>query len=99
MNFWEELHAAITTALKREIPEIQTCESYPVIKAALLGPAVLVELVSFEPGNYPGTGEIALRARFEARIIVDSTIPNSAFAARALVSEVTRVIHQNSWWE
>ena len=97
MNFWEELHAAITTILKREIPEIKTCESYPVIKTALLAPAVLVELATFEPGNDPGTGEIALRARFEARVIVDSTIPNAAFAVRALASEVARVVHQNSW--
>ena len=46
MNFWEELHAAITTILKREIPEIQTCESYPVIKTALLAPAVFCASIS-----------------------------------------------------
>lgn len=93
MSFWKDLQNAIKETLKREIPEIQTCETVK----NLIAPAVLVELSSFEPGSDPATGELSLRARFEARVIVDSVIPNAGIEIRGLVAEIARVVHQNSW--
>jgi hypothetical protein len=73
-----ELQKAICRILKKEISAIQTCEVYPTIRKELLAPAVFVELVSLESGKDPGTEELALKARFEARIVIDSTIENAA---------------------
>ncbi|WP_338406646.1 hypothetical protein [Wolbachia endosymbiont (group A) of Longitarsus flavicornis] len=96
MNF-KDLHNAICTTLKKEIPAIQTCEIYPSIRKELLAPALFVELVSLESGKDPGTEELALKARFEARIVIDSTIENAAIIVRTLAAEVARVVNKNTW--
>ncbi|UZE38205.1 hypothetical protein [Wolbachia endosymbiont of Drosophila pseudotakahashii] len=95
--FWRDLHQKICTMLKEEIPAIQTCEVYPAIRKELLAPALFVELVSLEPGKDPGTEEFALRARFEARIVVDSTVENASIIVRSLAAEVARVVNKNTW--
>ena len=94
---WNNLHNAICSTLKEEIPAIQTCEVYPAIRKDLIAPAVFVELSGFEKGNDPGTEELALRARFEARIVIDSTIENAPIVVRSLAAEVARVVNKNTW--
>ncbi|WP_341814548.1 hypothetical protein [Wolbachia endosymbiont (group A) of Dendrolimus pini] len=96
MNF-KDLHNAICTTLKKEIPAIQTCEIYPSIRKELVAPAVFVELSGFEKGHDPGTEELALKARFEARIVIDSTIENAAIIVRSLAAEVAKVVDKNTW--
>jgi len=96
MNF-KDLHNAICNKLKEEIPAIQTCEIYPSIRKELLAPAVFVELSGFEKGHDPGTEELALKARFEARIVVDGTVENSSLVVRSLAAEVARVVNKNTW--
>ncbi|MCJ7475812.1 MAG: hypothetical protein MUP39_02265, partial [Wolbachia endosymbiont of Homalodisca vitripennis] len=83
--------------LKEEISAIQTCEIYPSIRKELLAPALFVELVSLESGKDPGTEELALKARFEARIVIDSTIENAPIIVRSLASEVAKVVNKNTW--
>ncbi len=78
-EFWKGLHETICNKLREEIPAIQTCEVYPTIRKELLAPALFVELASLEPGKDPGTEEFALRARFEARIVVDGTVEDSSY--------------------
>ncbi len=65
----KDLHDKICTTLKKEISAIQTCEVYPAIRKELVAPAVFIELSSLEQGKDPGTEELALKARFEARIV------------------------------
>lgn len=96
-KFWKDLHQAICTKLKEEIPAIQTCEIYPAIRKELLAPAVFVELSGFEKGHDPGTEELALKARFEARIVIDSTVENAPIIIRTLATEVARVVNKNTW--
>ncbi|WP_264685634.1 hypothetical protein [Wolbachia endosymbiont (group B) of Watsonalla binaria] len=96
-KFWKDLHQTICTTLKKEIPSIQTCEIYPSIRKELLAPAVFVELASLEPGKDAGTEELAMKARFEARIVIDSTIENAAIIVRSLASEVAKVVNKNTW--
>ncbi|WP_254229486.1 MULTISPECIES: hypothetical protein [Wolbachia] len=93
----KDLHQAICSTLKEEIPAIQTCEIYPAIRKELVAPAVFVELASLEPGKDPGTEELALKARFEARIVIDSTIENAPLIVRSLAAEVARVVNKNTW--
>ncbi|MFP3016508.1 hypothetical protein [Wolbachia endosymbiont (group A) of Agelastica alni] len=93
----KDLHDKICTTLKKEISAIQTCEVYPAIRKELVAPAVFVELSGFEKGHDPGTEELALKARFEARIVIDSTIENAAIIVRSLASEVAKVVNKNTW--
>ncbi|MFT4327931.1 MAG: hypothetical protein AB3P07_04980 [Wolbachia pipientis] len=97
MTFWNSLYNAICTTLKREIPAIQTCEIYPSIRKELVAPALFVELVSLESGKDPGIEELALKARFEARIVIDSTVENASIIVRSLATEVARVVNKNTW--
>ncbi|WP_353282042.1 hypothetical protein [Wolbachia endosymbiont (group A) of Aleiodes leptofemur] len=94
---WKDLHNAICTTLKEEISAMQTCEVYPTIRREIVAPAVFVELVSLEPGKDPGTEELALRGRFEARIVVDGTVEDSSLVVRSLAAEVARVVNKNTW--
>ncbi|WP_265027528.1 MULTISPECIES: hypothetical protein [unclassified Wolbachia] len=94
---WKDLHNAICTTLKKEIPAIQTCEVYPAIRKELIAPAVFVELNSFEKGHDPGTEELALKARFEARIVIDSTIENAPIIVRTLAAEVAKVVNKSTF--
>ncbi|WP_338481785.1 hypothetical protein [Wolbachia endosymbiont (group A) of Nomada hirtipes] len=93
----KDLHNAICTTLKREIPAIQTCEVYPAIRKGLVAPAVFVELANLEPGKDAGTEELALKVRFEARIVVDGTVEDSSVVVRTLAAEVARVVNKNTW--
>ncbi|MFP3027254.1 MAG: hypothetical protein ACEY3L_13855 [Wolbachia sp.] len=92
-----ELQKAICRILKKEISAIQTCEVYPTIRKEQLAPAVFVELSGFEKEHDPGTEELALRARFEARIVVDGTVEDSSVVVRELAAEVARVVNKNTW--
>ncbi|WP_447933075.1 hypothetical protein [Wolbachia endosymbiont of Dactylopius coccus] len=92
---WRDLHQAICKTLKEEIPAIQTCEVYGAVHREIVAPAVFVELVSLEPGKDPGTEELALRARFEARVVVDGR--NSSVVVRELAAEIARVVNRNTW--
>ncbi|WP_264377779.1 MULTISPECIES: hypothetical protein [unclassified Wolbachia] len=96
-KFWKDLHQAICTTLKEEIPAIQTYEIYPAIRKELLAPALFVELVSLESGKDPGTEELALKARFEARIVIDSTIENAPIIVRTLAAEVAKVVNKSTF--
>jgi len=96
MNF-KDLHNAICNKLKEEIPAIQTCEVYPAIRKELIAPAVFVELASLESGRDPGTEELALRAKFEARVVIDSTVENAPIIIRTLAAEVAKVVNKNTW--
>ncbi|RDD34031.1 hypothetical protein Wcon_01934 [Wolbachia endosymbiont of Cylisticus convexus] len=96
-KFWKDLHQAICSTLKEEISSIQTCEIYPAIRKELVAPALFVELVSLESGKDPGTEELALKARFEARIVIDSTVENAPIIIRTLATEVARVVNKNTW--
>jgi hypothetical protein len=67
------------------------------MRSELLAPACFVEIASFEIGTNPGTEELALVANFEARIVIDSTIPNAEFAIRELALKLANLINHNTW--
>jgi hypothetical protein len=67
------------------------------MRSELIAPACFVEISSFEIGTDPGTEELALVANFEARIVVDSTIPNAEFAIRELALRLANLINHNTW--
>lgn len=92
-----ELHNNICEQIKNEIPEIQTCCSYPRIRCELIAPACFVEIESFDMGADPGTEELAVIANFEAMIVIDRTIENSSIAIRNLALRLAEFINHNTW--
>lgn len=99
MSIITDLHQAITDTLMAEIPGIETSGFYPKLREAVKVPAIFVDMASLEPGDDPGTDEIAYIARFEARIIVGAVDDqaNAPLRVRELAAEVGRIIHKNSF--
>lgn len=96
MSFIEDLHNAILAEITSNISGIQTSGAYPKLQTTISVPALFVDLVSLEPGTDPGTDQLALIARFEARAIVNSA-DNGPMKVRELAVEVARIINQKQF--
>ncbi|MDA0782415.1 MAG: hypothetical protein O2942_09160 [Proteobacteria bacterium] len=96
MSFIEDLHSAILAEITTSIAGIQTSGAYPKLQTAVSVPAVFVDLSSLEPGDNPGTEQVALVARFEARVIVNSA-DNGLMKVRELAVEVAKIIHNKNF--
>lgn len=96
MSIITDLHHAITEAITSGIEGIKTSGFYPKIRGEIEAPAVFVDMVSLEPGQDPGTGEVAYIARFEARCMV-GTSEEANLQVRELAAEVGRIVYKNSF--
>lgn len=83
------LYGVIEARIRDAIPGLAFVGTMPDMLAQVDLPAVVLELTELEPGRDPGTGEVGVEARFEARIIVGSEQEQcqqqAAFAAAQLV--------------
>ena len=91
MSLIENLHSAILARITDNIAGIQTSGFYPKLRTAVITPAVFVDMVSLEPGDDPGTEQLAVVARFQARAIVTAG-ENSLIQVRELAAEIARVL-------
>lgn len=96
MSIITDLHQAIKKTLRAEMKGIRTISSYPTLRNPVRVPAIFVDLASLEPGSDPGTEQLALIARMEARVVVSSNRPHP-LKVRELAAEVARVIHQQTF--
>ncbi len=96
MSVITDLHNAILAEITSKIAGIETSGFYPKLRTAIKTPAVFIDLASMEPGADPGTGELALIARFEARVVVGSS-DNACLQVRELATEVARIINKNNF--
>lgn len=83
------LYGVIEARIRDAIPGLAFVGTMPDMLAHVDLPAVVLELAELEPGRDPGTGEVGVEARFEARIIVgaeqEQCQQQAAFAAAQLV--------------
>lgn len=94
------LHQAIVAGLRCKLKSPWLIAAYPDIQRTIELPAVLielVELVELEPGDDPGTGETALIARLQARVIVDPTRTQAEMWVRELAAQVAVAITHEQW--
>ncbi len=96
MSIITDLHNAILAEITTTITGIETYGSYPKLRTAIKTPAVFIDLAALEPGIDPGTEELALLARFEARVVLGSN-DNACLNVRELAAEVARIIHKNNF--
>lgn len=92
-----QIHAAIVAGLRTKLAGIPTVEAYPVIERRIHLPAVLVELAEMEPGDDPGTGETALKGRFQARAIIDPNLAGADMQVRELAARIAVAITHETW--
>lgn len=88
----DDLHAAYLAEIQARVPGLQDPAVYPVVRQSLNLPTVLLELADAEPGQDPGTGELAIKTRWEARCVYDPTAPRAELAVRALAMSVAHAV-------
>ena len=92
MNFLKNIRTEILNS-----PNIQSCLIYPNPRGEVIAPAVFLEIASYGVGDDPATGELALIANVEARVVVDSTIDDAEIVCQSLACEIATVAHLNSF--
>jgi hypothetical protein len=95
----DALHQAIIDAVAGQFPDLATVEDYREDRKSLPLPAVLIELVDLEaaPDEDPGTGQLAMTARFEARVIIGFRTASAEREIRKLAAALGAFARLNRW--
>lgn len=91
------VHQSIVNALSLQFPDMATVEDYRENRGALPLPAILLELEDMEaaPDDDPGTEQLAVWARWSARIIIGFRTANAEREIRKLAGALGVFVHQN----
>jgi hypothetical protein len=92
MTFLQNIRSEILNS-----PNIQSCLIYPNARGEIIAPAVFLEIASYGTGDDPATGELALIANVEARVVVDSMIEDAEIVCQSLACEIANLAHLNSF--
>ena len=96
-----QLHQNIVLAIAEQFPALQTVEFYreETDRQTLRTPACLVELFEMEaePGEDPGTEQLAMTARFEARLIISAREGTAKVEVRKLAAALAKFILRKRW--
>ncbi|WP_406821505.1 hypothetical protein ACJA3S_08655 [Pseudomonas sp. KnCO4] len=92
------VYAAIEEHIKDAIPGLAYVGTMPEGIEVVTPPAVVLELVGFgDADKDPGTGEVAVEARFEARVIVGQEEPNCLHVAAFVAAQLAVLLRMQSW--
>ncbi|KVE65218.1 hypothetical protein WI96_11885 [Burkholderia vietnamiensis] len=91
------LHEAIEGDMRVKLPTIKRIEAYPRLGQKIETPLIAIELNEFEPGHDDGTGDVALIARMQARVVFDPIDDGAELAVREVAARVAMVVHGNTW--
>ena len=91
------VHQSIVDAIATAFPNVATVDDYRDDRSPLPLPAILIELADLEaaPDADPGTEQLAMRARFEARIIIGFRTANAEREIRKLAGALGVFVHLN----
>ncbi|AZE46995.1 hypothetical protein C4K04_1303 [Pseudomonas chlororaphis] len=93
----DRLYAAIEEHITRTLPALAFVGTMPDRLDHIAIPAVVIELVEWEPGPDPGTGEVGVEARFEARVIVAGEEEHSLRIAAFSAAQLTVLLRMQTW--
>lgn len=93
----DRLYEAIEQHISAAISGLEYVGTMPDMLPVIPVPAVVIELVEFEPGVDQGTGETALVARFEARIIVGSERQQCQQQAAFAATQLAVLLRLQTW--
>jgi len=93
----EQLYGAIERHVQAYLPGVQTVAAWPAIEDCVRLPAVVIEMAEMEPGQDPGTGEVGLACKFEARVITDPIQPDHHQQAVFLAGQLAVLLRLQSW--
>lgn len=93
----EQLCAAITAGISAALPEVKSAEFWPQVGRRLDLPCVIGEVAGLQPGTDPGTGETALVAHIQARIVVDPNALHADMKGALLATRLVRLLQNQNW--
>ncbi|RMR10881.1 hypothetical protein [Pseudomonas syringae group genomosp. 3] len=93
----DQLYQAIEQHIQDAIPGLQYVGTMPDMLQQVSVPAVLLEMVEFEPGSDQGTGETALNARLEARVIVGAEQEQCQQQAVFAATQLCVLLRAQTW--
>lgn len=93
----DQLYGAIEQHIREAIPGLQFVGTMPDMLDHVPIPAVVIELVELEPGSDQLTGETALEARFEARVIVGSELEQCQQQAAFVAAQLAVLLRLQTW--
>ncbi|MNJ33027.1 hypothetical protein D3C77_277060 [compost metagenome] len=97
MNELTTLHEAITATIKLAMPVLETVEAYVPANQSTTLPALLHAITGLKPGIDPGDGRSCIAATFEARILVDSNLPQASLQAVTLAAQLAVLLRKQFW--
>lgn len=93
-----QVYAAIEQGIHQAIPALAYVGTMPGRLETVTPPAVVLELAGFEAAEYdPGTGETAVDARFEARVIVGSELDDCLHVAAFVAAQLAALLRIQTW--
>lgn len=97
----KDLHDAIVAAIAAQFPALQTVEAYreETERTQLATPACLIELFELEASadDDPGTEQLALMARFEARLVLGYREVAAKIEVRKLAAALAQFVLRQRW--
>lgn len=93
----DQLYAAIEQHISDAITGLLYVGTMPDMLDHVPVPAVVIELTELEPGLGQATGETALEARFEARVIVGSEQLQCQQQAAFVAAQIAVLLRTQTW--
>ena len=96
----DALHDAIVARISEHFPALKTVQAYRLDRKALPTPACLIEMLEFETTSEaedPGTEQLAVTLRFEARLIIGFKTPQAKLEIRKLAAALGVFTRFNRW--
>lgn len=91
------LYAAIEQHIADAVSGLNYVGTMPDLRERIDVPAVVIELAELEPGLDQGTGETALVARLEARVIVGSERDQCQQQAAFAAAQIAVLLRTQTW--
>ncbi|MDH0571529.1 hypothetical protein N7668_09730 [Pseudomonas fulva] len=93
-----QVYAAMEQHIREAIPGLQYVGTMPSGIEVVPPPAVVLELAGFESAEEdPGTGQTAVDARFEARVLVPGEEDNCLHIAAFVAAQLAVLLRMQSW--
>lgn len=97
----DKVHDGILAAIRAQFPALRTVDAYRLDRKSLPTPACLVELTEMEAdmADDPGTEQLAVMARFEARFVLPfrQGAKNARLEVRKLAAAFAAFARLNRW--
>ncbi|MFJ4111464.1 hypothetical protein [Pseudomonas sp. NPDC089758] len=92
------VYAAMEETISMAIPGLNYVGTMPGMLQTVAVPAVVLEFAGFEPAEFdPGTGEVAIDARFEARAIVGTEYDDHLHVVAFIAAQLAVLLRMQTW--